>query len=943
MKKTVIAAVMLLALLLLAVSLTSCASDFSAPTAFRLDTDTLTLKWNKVENAFSYEVRISGDDEIKTTKANYYSLEYLEAGEYTVEVRAISLDQEAEPSKWAKYSFTREQESGLKYKLINNRTEYQVVGGGTALGDVVMESVYRGKPVTSIAADAFKNNKKITSLVVGSNVREIGKNAFLKSDIISITLPDSLVKIGEYAFQSCKQLTAISLPAGVTEISPYMFSWCSSMESCKAAGVKTVGEYAFSNCESLKELELADGLKTIGEYAFSDCKLLSAIELGDGIKYVDSYAFFNCHGVETITLADSLEFIGEAAFANCHKVKTLELPTELKVLSTGAFSGCTDLEAVTIGEKVETFGSAVFSGTKLESNASTEPIFYVGGWVVKCNEANITSLTKLKDGTYGIADYAFMGLENLESVSLKGIKYVGNASFASCSKLWDVKFDQELITLGDNAFRICPALKQVTFTDTETNPSRLTTIGSYAFYDCTVLHEANINLPKSITTIGTYSFNNTSSYMSATDIVYVDDWAVGLKPSIYQGMVIKDGTRGIANYCFYNAMVIGSIDMPDTVEYIGRAAFYCVGIMSQVQIELSANTKYIGDYAFYYASLAWFKTNDVCDGITRIPDGVEYIGRSAFYGCEAMVGLEIPGSVKTIGDYAFYGCYNLGESIIPVSADDPETFMVGHVIFGEGIESIGSRAFQNCTGIAQIVIPDSVTYMGRCAFYKCDNIKSVKLGSGLKTVPEYAFYKSLELESVILSDGVETVEKYAFRGCEAMTSLYLSRNITSIGDYAFYGCSKLSSIEIPSKVKSIGSYAFRGCGEATSIVIPNSVETIGKHAFYGANKATVFCEAESIPAYWSERWNSSYRPVVFGCKLSTDKSFVASIKLTDGAYDNLDATNVTFAPSRDGYKLLGWSDKENGAVVYTAENMINAPKDTVLYAVWEAANEPDGQ
>ena len=281
------------------------------------------------------------------------------------------------------------------------------------------------------------------------------------------------------------------------------------MESCKAAGVKTVGEYAFSNCESLKELELADGLETIGEYAFSDCKLLSAIELGDGIKYVDSYAFFNCHGVETITLADSLEFIGEAAFANCHKVKTLELPTELKVLSTGAFSGCTDLETVTIGEKVETFGSAVFSGTKLENLASNEDVFYVGGWAVKCNDSNITSLTKLKDGTYGIADYAFMGLEKLESVSLKGIKYVGNASFASCSKLWDVKFDQELIILGDNAFRVCPALKQVTFTDTESSPSKLTTIGSYAFYDCTVLHEANINLPKSITTIGTYSFNNT--------------------------------------------------------------------------------------------------------------------------------------------------------------------------------------------------------------------------------------------------------------------------------------------------------------------------------------------------------------------------------------------------------------------------------------------------
>ena len=189
--KKIITVVSLCAILLCTLLLcTACGAETMAPGRLKMNTDTLTLEWARVIGARAYEIRITGEDRVRTTQANYISLEYLDPGEYLVEVRTVSADPDADPSEWVSYTFVREAESGLRYKLINNKTEYQVIGGGTAMGDVVMESVYRGKPVTSIADKAFNNNKKITSLVIGSNVKTIGKSAFNRcTELKSITIP----------------------------------------------------------------------------------------------------------------------------------------------------------------------------------------------------------------------------------------------------------------------------------------------------------------------------------------------------------------------------------------------------------------------------------------------------------------------------------------------------------------------------------------------------------------------------------------------------------------------------------------------------------------------------------------------------------------------------------------------------------------------------------
>ena len=143
-------ALMLLSLFLL----TSCDEGLTKPQNLTLNVDTQTLHWKEVDGAQSYTVKISDGTEV-TVYDPFYSLEYLPAGDYTIFVRSNGDGEVVKNSDFTRFSFHRDQETGLKYQLINNDTEYQLIGGGSASGDVVMEAVYRSKPVTAIAKKAL--------------------------------------------------------------------------------------------------------------------------------------------------------------------------------------------------------------------------------------------------------------------------------------------------------------------------------------------------------------------------------------------------------------------------------------------------------------------------------------------------------------------------------------------------------------------------------------------------------------------------------------------------------------------------------------------------------------------------------------------------------------------------------------------------------------------
>jgi uncharacterized repeat protein (TIGR02543 family) len=202
-------------------------------------------------------------------------------------------------------------------------------------------------------------------------------------------------------------------------------------------------------------------------------------------------------------------------------------------------------------------------------------------------------------------------------------------------------------------------------------------------------------------------------------------------------------------------------------------------------------------------------------------------------------------------------------------------------------------------------------------------------------VPAYTFYGCKQLTEVTFSHGVKTIDKYAFRGCENLSNLDLPEGLKTIGAYAFHGCNAIKRVHIPKSVTTIDNFAFRKDLANTSITLHSGISDLGPHVFYMNNAATIYSENESKPESWNERWNSSFRPVIWGCELSGDGSYVVSFVKTADSIENFDAINGISAPMREGYTFAGWATVEDGTPVYTAAEVMNAPDGTTLYAVWQ--------
>ena len=905
------------------ICLNSCGDQLARPSGFMLDNDTQTLSWERVSGAVAYSITIG--DKAKTTKLNSYSLENLEPGEYDIQIVALGDGETIKDSPPATYSYKRDQESGLLYKLINNNTEYELVGIGGATGEVVMESEFRGKPVTSMAVSAIAHNGSITSFTISPTIKEIPKKAFYNCNaMVSVVIPDSVEVIGENAFQSCKSLVSVTIPEKVKVISDSAFSYCRALETAViGSNVEVIGNSAFSDCSALTAINLPDGVTSIGEYAFSGCESVQTITMGSKVDTIGDYAFYSCNLVEKIDLSVALTHIGESAFEYCSGLKKIEVPSKVTFIGSRSFAFCDNLGEITIGNNVQTIGEKAFLDTKYYKEAPE--IVYVGNWIISCKNPSIQEnkdLTPLiKEGTVGVADGAFRQCKGFTGVELPDIKHIGKSAFFECTNLIEVVCGPNAETIGKYAFTACSKLKTVLIKDT-----KIKYIGTQAFYRCEKLK--NVDLPASLEEIGTYAFKDTGIQPSVDGVLYLGNWVVGCASDGISNIRIREGITNIANYSFFKCAGIENVSLPDSLETIGRGAFM---MCSKIYIEeFPENLKTIEDYAFYACDQAVFgKDYDMI-----LPEGLEYIGRSAFYQSNVL-SITIPGSCKYIGDYAFFGCRNLGINLVLNLGDSVQSSQF-ELVLKEGIEHIGDRAFFGCDGLTTVTIPNSVAEIGIRAFYGCSSLKSVKIGRGLKDIPDYAFYGCTDLMSVELGRGVETIGKWAFGGCETLHQIDLGNSLVRIGKYAFSDCKSLEGLVLPDSLMVIEDFALRDNMFATSIIIPDGVSELGQHVYYADNYATIYCENTSAPIYWHKTWNSSFRPVIWGCVLSDDNSYVVSFVKTESSIENFDAVNGISAPIRKGYTFMGWATEANGSAVYSASEVTEVPNGTILYAVWDA-------
>ena len=890
------------------------------PEKVEVDEATLVLNWKTVKGARMYTISIvseSGDVKEVISSKNSYSLSSLGVGKYTIKVMANGKDGVSKDSPWsAAREFEREAEPGMVFTLINGGTEYEVSGKGIATGDIVIPERYRGKPVTAIGKKAFFN----------------------KSDVDTVTLHDGIKSIGDFAFSNCSYLTAVNIPAGLTHIGENAFSGCRALESRIVIpdGVTEIPASAFAYCSMLSGVTLGRKVETVGKNAFSDCASLEEIVIPDSVKALGEYAFSNCESVRTLTVGVGLITLGDYAFSGMPLLESATLGDALKTIGEGAFFKCSGLNSVTIGEGIESIGLSAFEKTPVWENSPTNEI-YVGKWFLGLKDTSV-SYVLVADGTVGIANYALSSNKNVTSVDLPNtVKRIGACAFARANVSY-VVIGSGVEVIGQQAFDGCENLSTVILGSCDYElgtlvESSLKTIDSYAFRDCVSLK--NIVIPSSVKSIGSYVFRDSALYNNSyTGVVYADKWVVDFNENLGMEVAIEEGTVGIANYAFYKCKQLTSVSVPSSVELIGRAAFYqCTNLTS---VTLPETLEVIDDFTFYH-----------CDSLKlfNLPPMLKSIGRSAFYKCgtvytevdadTAFDTLVIPSGVSFIGEYAFYGCGSKTVASLDDENAKPTYKGIDIIILGDSIKVIEAHAFHGFVSLREVVLGSGVEVISDRAFYQCESLEKVSFGSSLKKIGSRAFYKCDKLKAVKLPSTLTTVGEYAFYKCTSVSEVELGGAVT-VEKYAFYGLSAVKEISLPKTLTSIGKQAFRGCSSLTGVIIPNSVTSIDKHAFYGCSSLTVYTEYSSAPDGFVKYWNSSYRPIVWGCTLSENKDYVVSFEKKDGGISYKNDSNVISAPIKAGYVFVGWTSIHGSTVAeYTAEEIYSAENGRVYYAVYD--------
>lgn len=298
----------------------------------------------------------------------------------------------------------------------------------------------------------------------------------------------------------------------------------------------------------------------------------------------------------------------------------------------------------------------------------------------------------------------------------------------------------------------------------------------------------------------------------------------------------------------------------------------------------------------------------------------------------------------------------------------PESITVNGITYP--VTSIGYKAFDGCSNMTSVAIPNSVTSIGWCAFWDCSGLTSVTIPNSVNYIGWGAFSGCNRLTSVAIGNSVTSIDSSAFNDCSSLTSVTIPNSVTSIGDCSFYNCNSLTSVTIGNSVTSIGGSAFCNCSSlkevhvsdivawynisfydsysnplcyatklylddklVSDLVIPNGVKKINEYAFYGCSSLTSVTIGNSVTSIGDSAFKD--------CSSLTSVRFLGSVPPTGGAFNSyamiyvpseaLDAYRTKFSKEHvvafETQKTLDIILSQTGKLV---DNIINLSADDML-------------
>lgn len=524
-------------------------------------------------------------------------------------------------------------------------------------------------------------------------------------------------------------------------------------------------------------------------------------------------------------------------------------------------------------EELEGYG---LSTTRSFSWRDYHTVKYSPYYVLKNTPALAGGVKLVVDELTAIPNYFFYCCSTLSEIIIPdSVTQIGENAFFSCTALAEINIPASVTAIGTGAFLRCSAMTSFTVESgntvysaagnclihtasktlisgfpSSTIPSdgSVTAIGVQAFYNYESM--TSITIPASVTSIGDYAFSECTA---------LDSIIFTCMPSKWSAISFGNDWNMMAGDCTVSYPNISSVTTPPSCFVAGYTTNTCSCCNQSYKTnEVPASHSYGANNASctscgqtapgLYASngtliASWEQLLEGQEGLnleknysdtqyeygmgfnnflfrsgTKLVVGnVSFIGSNVFRDCWDLKIVEIPENVAYIGKRAFAGCYNIKTVII----SSPTT------------TRIEAGAFLGCTALESISLPSTITSIGQGAFENCSNLKSINLPEGLTEIQFMTFSGCESLNNITLPDSLRSLGVNAFTNCKALTSIHIPANITAIQSETFSNCISLESVTFApnSKLTTIYDSAFWYCTSLAEIKLPASVTSIGRHAF----------------------------------------------------------------------------------------------------------------
>ena len=575
---------------------------------------------------------------------------------------------------------------------------------------------------------AYYKNDDGKSVRVASGVRYKG-DIVIPENVTYDGVTYSVTEIGFAAFKGCF-LESITIPNSVTKI----------------------GNWAFWQCAWLRSVTIPNSVTIIGDRTFEQCPRLTSIIIPNSVTEICETAFMDCTGLASITIPNSVTKIGKQVFKGCTSLTSITIPNSVTEIGISAFSGCAGLTSVTIPNTVTFIGEDAFDGTPWYNN-QPDGVVYIGNiaYKFKGEMASDTAIS-IKEGILSVAPYAFKGCTGLTSVTIpNSVSTIGDGAFKGCTGLTSVTIGNSVTKIGWEAFMGCTGLTSVTI------PNSVIAIDIRAFKDCYRL--TSVTIGKSVTEIRQEAFSSCHDLTSVTigtSVTKIESDAFnGCRCLVF--VTIPNSVTEIGDGAFKGCSGLKSVTIPNSVTEIGFESFSdCTGLTSVI-IGNSVNTISAGSFKG-------------CYGLTSvtIPNSVTKIGYDAFNGCSRLTSVTIPNSVTSIGNGAFAGCKWLASFTIPNSVAEIgyDAFYnctgLSLITIGNSVSKIGERAFKSCTGLKKVYSLNSappVINENTFSFYDADLFVPQGCLSAYKSAKGWSNFSNIkEIQETIKAESISLNE-----------------------------------------------------------------------------------------------------------------------------------------------------------------------------------------